>query len=55
MVAAKLCALKAIARKFYCDKNDHEILMQLVRYSIEDIKDAMNGSEDAAVFIQGQA
>lgn len=42
LVACKLNELKTVARKFYYDKSDREILTELVRYSLEDIKDALS-------------
>ncbi len=38
-VSIKFSQLKKIAKTFYVDKTDKEVLMELVRYSPDDIKD----------------
>ena len=49
-VAVRFTELKAIARKFYCDKTEHEMLMELARYSPEDLKEAFeNGNENTRI------
>lgn len=42
LVAQKFCELKVIARKFYADKNEIEMLMELSRYSSQDLQDMMS-------------
>jgi len=41
-VAQKFTELKVIARKFYCDKTELEMLREIARYSIDDIKEMFN-------------
>ncbi len=43
-VAEKFSALKVIARKFYANKDELEMLKELAKYSIMDIKEMYNCS-----------
>jgi hypothetical protein len=38
-VALRLTELKKIMRKFYADKNDKELLSELVKYNQDDLRD----------------
>ena len=38
-VSTKFTQLKTIAKNFYTDKNEREILMELTKYSHDDIRD----------------
>lgn len=44
-VAAKFIALKAIARRFYVDKTNVEVLNELIKYSDQDIYDAFGTNQ----------
>lgn len=44
LVAKKFSALKIIARKFYSDKSEIDMLIELNKYSIDDIADAFASS-----------
>jgi hypothetical protein len=41
-VAQRFTDLKRIARKFYCDKDELEMLQELVRYSEKDIQEMIH-------------
>ena len=43
-VSNKITELKSIARKFYVDKDELDMLKELAKYSIEDIKEMYNCS-----------
>jgi hypothetical protein len=40
-ISKKLTELKKIAREFYVDRCEHDVAMELARYSESDIKDMM--------------
>ncbi len=55
-ISKRLNQLKAIMRKFYCDKTDLEILRELCRYSTNDIKEAFeNGNGNKGINGNGHA
>lgn len=41
-ISAKFTQLKKIAKNFYTDKDEKQILMELGKYTSDDIKDCMN-------------
>lgn len=43
-VSEKFSKLKSIARKFYSDKTEFEMIMELSKYSEHDIKEMMESS-----------
>ena len=44
-VAIKLTELKRLAKAFYADKNDLEVLKELIKYSDTDIVEAFNNKD----------
>ena len=44
-VGAKFTALKQQARKFYPGKKDHEMLMEIIKYTNEDIVELMEATD----------
>lgn len=44
-VAARFTHLKIIARNFYTDKSEHEMLIELNKYSQQDILDAFSAEQ----------